>query len=276
MTLLFRFSFCLAALFMAAMPLNLAQAQSDEGIELTEADEAALQLALSRGQAIYNYDKAAWLATDAMLEAIADPGAEGLRGWIVEQEAAGWRVTFYKQLDDGYAGVFEGVFDGKELIGSGRVPAERAKLNADQILLVEARAAVENVGIQRCSDQRLNHVVMPSGKDDGSLFVYYLVSQPDASSVEMGGHHRFEIRDGKQVAMRKFTNSCLSMGFGENEAGGRPEALVVTHLLDPVPTEIHVFNTLAARTPIYVSTTENKHLWAIEISDGQARARRLK
>ena len=45
---------------------------------------------------------------------------------------------------------------------------------------------------------------------------------------------------------------------------GQLAALTVTHLLDPVPTEIHVFSSLSIHLPVLVATTSNAHLWAVE------------
>jgi hypothetical protein len=56
----------------------------------------------------------------------------------------------------------------------------------------------------------------------------------------------------------------------------KAEALVVSHLLDPTPTEIHVFSVFAAKKPIYVITVTNDRIWAAEISGGQARIRLVK
>jgi hypothetical protein len=61
--------------------------------------------------------------------------------------------------------------------------------------------------------------------------------------------------DGRVVNERPFARSCLMMGGPAAAAaprGARPVGMVVTHLLDPVPTEIHVFTSLAARMPILV------------------------
>ncbi|MEO9763275.1 MAG: hypothetical protein ABJF49_06130 [Marinomonas sp.] len=266
-----------AALALATMPFSgKAQEQEPDQTELSDTDKQQLQHALHRGQALYNYDRAAWLATDAMLEAIKDPAGEGLRGWIVEEEETSWRVTFYKGEGGGYAGVFEGIFDGQKLTSSGRVPSDRAPFDAKQTALVKARDAVKDVELQRCSSQPFNLVIMPTGKADGGLFVYYLVPQSKADAVHLGGHYRFEVRDGEQVDMRKFTNSCIELGGAEVEEETKPAALMISHILDRVPTEIHVFSTFALRTPIYVSTTQNKGLWAAEVSDGQARLRRVK
>lgn len=47
------------------------------------------------GHDIYDFDQAAWGSTDAMLAAIPDPGAAGIRGWIVERERGGTVSIFY-------------------------------------------------------------------------------------------------------------------------------------------------------------------------------------
>jgi streptogramin lyase len=36
---------------------------------------------------------------------------------------------------------------------------------------------------------------------------------------------------------------------------------MVSHLLDPTPTEIHVFSSLASGYPVAVSTTKNGKMW---------------
>jgi hypothetical protein len=47
-------------------------------------------------------------------------------------------------------------------------------------------------------------------------------------------------------------------------SGKKSSALMVTDVLHPVPSEIHVFSSLSGRIPVYVLTTTNKHLWAVE------------
>ena len=59
--------------------------------------------------------------------------------------------------------------------------------------------------------------------------------------------------------------------------GFRPMGMMVTHLLDPQPTEIHVFISLNTDSPLYVGTTENRYLWKVSkgrislVSDGKER-----
>src|SRR5690606_35056146 len=84
--------------------------------------------------------------------------------------------------------------------------------------------------------------------------LYVMTPQTDLNILPFGGHHRLTLDNaGRITAQRAFTNSCLNMTkppAGENQ----PVGLMVTHLLDPIPTEIHVFSALAAQMPVYVGT----------------------
>jgi hypothetical protein len=44
---------------------------------------------------------------------------------------------------------------------------------------------------------------------------------------------------------------------------------MVTHMLDPTPTEIHVFTALAANKSIYVATTANGRTWEVNPNGGK-------
>ena len=39
---------------------------------------------------------------------------------------------------------------------------------------------------------------------------------------------------------------------------------MITHLLDPIPTEAHVFWSLWARKPMYVATPPNGTIWVVD------------
>jgi hypothetical protein len=88
--------------------------------------------------------------------------------------------------------------------------------------------------------------------------------------VPVGGHYRVEVGpDGKAREMRPFTHSCIDMPAAGAKPEGQPPgsstaAGLVTHLLDPVPTEIHVFSSLAAHLPLFVGTTSNHSLWEVD------------
>jgi hypothetical protein len=65
------------------------------------------------------------------------------------------------------------------------------------------------------------------------------------------------------VSEREFTRSCVVLGGPKADAKHRPVMLVATHLMDPVPTEIHVFWNLWAGIPLDILTVANGTIWNI-------------
>lgn len=254
---------------LTASPLQAQDAETS----LIPADEAsALQASLDRGQDMYLYDQAAWHTSDALLEDIPDPSAAGVRGWVVTEVKTGHQVTYWKPAGDSFEAVYSAVYDGKAVADRTIHNAASATLSELQLSLIRA-GQVPNAGeLTRCSNKPFNTVIMPSRKNNGSIYVYYLVPQSTLSEIPLGGHFRFEVLDGEVVGERKFTNSCISLGIPKAKGGKTPAGLVVSHLLDPIPTEIHVFSTYAAKLPIFVMASTSDQLWSVEINDGEPSA----
>jgi hypothetical protein len=80
----------------------------------------------------------------------------------------------------------------------------------------------------------------------------------------MGGAYRVETdwRGSRVLSKRAFSKACIPMPTGPDAA-----SVVVTHLLDPHPTEIHVFLSLLSSQPIFVGTIENRLLWVVKAGD---------
>jgi hypothetical protein len=124
----------------------------------------------------------------------------------------------------------------------------------------------------RCVDKPFNTVVLPPETPGGPILVYFLTPQTSTTALPFGGHYLVPVAaDGTAGPLRAFTKSCGQLEKGEGK--DKAVALVVTHLLDPTPTEIHVFTMLAAQLPLFVTTTQNDRLWCIEFKDGRARIR---
>ena len=146
--------------------------------------------------------------------------------------------------------------------------------NIDLALVAEA------IGQANSPDPWLEHGVLPAlllerGGVEGALEKVTAgpLPQETLDEVPLGGHYRFEVLDGKIVDSRTFTNSCISLPTGADDEGNKPAGLTISHLLDPIPTEIHVFSTYAARVPIYVITSQNERIWVSEVSGGKSRVR---
>lgn len=271
MTYFKTFAVLTGAIVALAAPLAAQEAPAS-ATAMTEAEEAGLQLAVDLGWKVYAYDQAAWHGTDAALEDLSDADKRGIAGWIVNDVADGWETVFFRRAGDGYEAAWAGVYDGKKVTRrTTYAPGERV-LSAAETAMVTATLLARSQPVEVCAKAPPNVVVFPTGKPDGGLYAYLLTPQVKTGEIPFGGHHRFEVVDGAIKASRKFTNSCLTMPVA-NEKGKRPEALSISHLLDPVPTEIHVFSVYAASLPVYVMTTQNGRIWAVEVSGGQPRIR---
>ena len=239
---------------------------------MTAAEESGVQLALDRAQLLHAYDQAAWHTTDTLVGDLPEAALATIRGWVVTPEGADFRVTYYSG-DPGteHRPVYSAVWTGGSTVRDRRTHESGDLLSAEEARLAAASDAVPEEGPMRCANRRFNRVVLPRADADGADLVYLLTPQTEAASIPLGGHHRAEVKDGKLLAQRPFSNSCVDM-----PVAGETAAFVVTHLLDPTPTEVHFFSVFAAKKPIYVITTMNDRTWVGEISEGRARVRLIR
>lgn len=266
-----KFATILGALLLFSAPSL--QARDADPSQISAIEAAQLESALNRGDMLYRYDQAAWHTTDAMLEEIPDPGNFGVRGWVVTPVDGGLQVTYWKASESGFEGVFSAVYDGANVIERRILSGDDAKLSKGQLELVRASGVADPSKLERCSQSPFNTVVMPSGKDSGSHYVYFLTPQTTLKELPLGGHYRFEVLADRVVSERKFTNGCIGLQLGDDGSNKKPVALAISHSLDTIPTEIHAFSVFAAGMPIYVIIAEPERTWSVEISSGVPRAR---
>lgn len=263
-------------LVLTAMAAWLLPAVAFAQIEPTAADKAALDRSAQRGLALWQYDQAAWHTTDALLAAIKDPSAAGVRGWVVTPVAEGWRVVFYGVDGTRRFGIWSAVWTGSAVQDGKRLDDAADALDAEQLRLIAAKEAAPTDTLKTCGDLKLNTVVLPGETAEAPVSVYFLTPQSKPNQVPMGGHTLIEVKDGAVVSRRAFANSCIEIGPQATPKGGKPAAMVISHLLDPVPTEIHVFSVYAARLPLFVITTETGNLWEVGIKGGRPQIRLIK
>lgn len=217
--------------------------------------EAVIASILTRGQLLYRFDQAASRSTDALLKDVRDPGAAGIRGWIVEPQERALRVTYF-----GFSGadaiaiyeasVVEGRVSKRRLIA----PADRVPFDARRKRMIAARTAGAE-RLERCGAQPFNTVVLPPLGADAPIDVYQLTPQIVANAWPLGRHYRLQVAaDGNVTGSRAFSKSCLTLSTAGAPKGAKPAALFVTHILDAVPTEMHVFTALTSGIPLIVQT----------------------
>lgn len=237
---------------------------------ITPAEDATLKGVVARGVFLYTFDRAAWLSTDVMKGKMPSRLNE-IRGWIVQGDTADQVVTYYGDAEGAPYGVFSATLSAGKVTASHEIKTGDAdrKLTPVQLRMVQARkTAVQEASEKKypyCASSPPNTVILPPPTPDGPIDVYILTPQTKADAFPAGGHSLVRIGgDGKVAGSRIFTRACLEMARPALKEGETLQSMMVSHLLDPTPTELHVFLSLSARLPVAVGTTSNNMLWMVE------------
>jgi hypothetical protein len=233
------------------------------------ADDAALARTGELGRDIYRYDHAAWVSTDAMVEAFGnDLESLGLTGYVVEPVGEGLlRATYYGGEGDALRAIFVAEVRDRQVVSSRAVkPGEDGTLSpvARHMAAAQQAAATEaqKHRYAPCANHPFNLVMLPPATADGPVLVYFLTPQLEVNAYPFGGHYLVEVgADGKVVSSRAFTKSCLTLPSAAPD-GGQLAGLMVSHVMDPTPTEIHVFLSLSAQLPVHVATGDGA-VWKV-------------
>jgi hypothetical protein len=181
-----------------------------------------------------------------------------LRGYIVERDGSAFIVTFFGGPDEAPVAYYRGRVENHRVASRELFAADaRPPLSALQRRLAAARGMATRLGRRPCGDRPFNTAAIPPETPEGPIDLYLLTPQVEQNVYPLGGHYRFTIAaDGSVTSSRAFTNSCLPMNPREGvPPGGEPVGMLVTHLLDPIPTEIHVFTALASGLDVFVGTS---------------------
>jgi hypothetical protein len=247
---------CLAALTLAAAAPEP---------PMTAGEQARAEAAIERGRLLFELDRAAWVTTDDMFSRLHSRGNVPIRGWVTERGADNsYVVTYFGDAGTGPFAWYSGVVrEGKLVSGELFAQGLRPLLTPAQLRLKAAADTARSFRDYRpCTAAPFNLAIVPPETATGPIEAYLLSSQTEAGVYPLGGHFLLRIDSGKIVSHRRFMKSCMNLNTGAVAGKGAPVALVVAHLLDPSPTEIHVFASLSMRKAIYVTT--GKTLWAVE------------
>jgi len=233
---------------------------------VTPAQAAHLDQAVARGRQLIAIARAGILSTQDMLSRVTDPDAAGIAGWIAEPQGNAMLVTFYADGDSGPAAVYRAEILGPRVVSRETFldPAARPALTPIQARMARARAATDGLDHQACSTQPFNVFVIPPASADAPIDVYQVSAPTQRGRYPLGGHFKSTIAaDGSVASSRGFTSACVDIEAPPVPEGQQPRPIAVTHILDPLPTEIHVFLSLWVGRPLIVATGEPERLWAV-------------
>lgn len=249
----------LAVLFVLAIPALSAE---DKKAPLPSSEELAAITA--RGQALYEYDQAAWHASDA-LESI-NPPKERLGRFIARKDAAGWVVGFGHLSPDRKSFLLAYEVRQKDPQGHFTVFTFEP-VKPDSGFYLGATNAIETALADFHGESRpYNVAVLPA--DAGQLYVYIYPAQTKQNVIPLGGDVRYLVSsDGLKIITRR----QLHKGILEPQAGPAGSKVVAgahSHVLSDVPEDTDVFHALSTKMPEYVGA--GGHVFDIE-ADGQIR-----
>ena len=105
---------------------------------------------------------------------------------------------------------------------------------------------------------------LSSASVDAPVDVYQTSTPAARGRFPLGGHFRSTVAaDGTVSASRGFTNACVDIELPAAAPGQPPRPIGVTHLLDAMPTEIHLLVAQLAGRPLLVATGEPHRVWLV-------------
>lgn len=228
-------------------------------------EQAAITRAVERGRLIYAFDQAAWHSTDELLRKVPKTTLPAVRGWVTEPRGDLLRVTYYDVDGETPHALFQADMRGAAVAESHLFGEDEDRtLSPETLALIQARTTALHAGEgkARCTSGRFNVVVLPQGAGEPAA-VYLLTPMETKDQYPFGGHYEVDVAPGgKVVSERAFTKACLNLSAAQAGPNGEAVAMLLTHTLDPTPTEIHVFMSLWAGKPIYV-VTGPKRIWEV-------------
>lgn len=267
-----RVNFALKAGVLALVVMLQAGAGWAEDRDIQAQDHDMARVA-QLGQSLFDYDRAAWMATDAVLKDYGEAATDFLGGWVVTEwdpnvsrRHPDLRVSFVNKANPPQI-IWEARVRKNRVRTSGRLMEPRDLTPEETARRSAVQTAVQHPALEPCPNLLpMNYVVFPVPDDpNGALYTYLMSSTRQPNTAVYGRHFRFKLAaDGKTVLdSRGFTNSCLAVPLAPPK-GATANAAFTSHILDPVPQETHVFVSLSMGLPVYVSATQTEKIYQVD------------
>lgn len=203
----------------------------------TEPDSAAIAEVNRLGHLLHAYDQAAWHGTDAVMALARNEGGRyvaTVRGYAVEPDGEGWRVSFGRLTPDSSAALvsYEARLDasfaptGAESFAT---PVLRSGFVRDAL---RAQAAIAFAPPMQTPPEpfRYNSATLPG--EGGLVTIYFLPAQPEIDVYYVGADVRYTVDPERGTVVDQQTlhdglstydlRGDSNMTFGRREAAGAP------------------------------------------------------
>jgi hypothetical protein len=249
-----------------AVGLGCAHGSSDRRADLGE----RLAWATARGQEIHRHDMLGWWATDILLDELdserLDPAhLDQMRGWVVEADGQfGGEVHFLVERGGELRRALTVRCDGSGPHGCALEVLAPTALSEAQAARVRALMTARAHPAFEPTSPNYNHVVLPA--EDSRWWVYFIAATTEPELLMLGRHYRFLVSaDGERVLeSRAFSKTAIVIDPRTKPDGdGELTGVVVSHLLDDIPTEMHVWAALNYGIAIGVAAAD-RSLWTVD------------
>src|SRR5215472_546383 len=226
-----------------AMIFTAQVAAPQEAVLPTEEELAAIS---QRGRLLYEYDQAAWHATDAVQ--MANPKAVEGQRYVAKKEDGKWRVVFGKLNDNGSRFDISYEADEQATLRAFEVRKEPAERQDEGFFLFAERAievAMKDFG---GANPPYNIAVFPGPHEQLSVYLY--PAQTKARVYPLGGDVRYLVSaDGMRILEKRQMHKTII----ENPPSRKVRKVVVgyhTHVLSEQPEDTDVFHVLTQDPPV--------------------------
>jgi hypothetical protein len=227
----------------------------------------------ARGRALYEYDQAAWHATDAVQA--THPPEQSIARYIARKSDTGWNVAFGHLSDPG--GEFLIAYEASQ--GATLQEFSVKKLDPPQqdtsFYLAAAKAIDTALHDFQGEKRPYNVAILPALSNQ--IYVYVIPAQTKPGIYPLGGDVRYLITPdgGTIVDKRQLHKTILEIPASSAPKGTTPAVGVHTHVLSDVPEDTDVFHVLTRQPsqPEFIGT-RNRKLYEIS-TDGTIRERKM-
>jgi hypothetical protein len=236
-------TYCALVFLAGCAELQTVAAAAQEAVQPTAEELAAIT---ERGKMLYEYDQAAWHATDAVQ--MANPKTVEGQRYIAKKENGKWRVVFGKLNEDRSQFAIAYQADEQATLREFAVQKESEEREDKGFFLYAARAMETAMMDFGGASRPYNVAVLPGPGEQ--LYVYLYPAQTKARVYPLGGDVRYLVSaDGMNIVQKRQMHKTII----ENASlanGKKVVARYHTHVLSDLPEDTDVFYVLTQDPPV--------------------------